>query len=337
MNQTNYKEILAVTRDFLETMDQEKLCELICSTTTRLLGCGSTHLYLVEGEGMILKAAIGIIDVPALSTRDLGEQLLTENGEIVETELSEALQEILTEPTQTDLSKFFPGSRVLATPLTTSYGEIGVLVALDDEQKRTFNGDDQIMMHEIGLSAAQALSVEHIIGERESRDGLTGLYNHLYFKNATEREVARIKRYGGEVALVIIDVDHFKNKNDTYGHLVGDDILKGIARFVAHLTRVTDVAARYGGEEFVVLLVHTSITSAKKYAERLRETVEQMQGWPEKTTVSCGVTSVKADDLPGGSDFGANELIAHADIALYSAKRLGRNKTIVNPVVPTKL
>lgn len=162
--------------------------------------------------------------------------------------------------------------------------------------------------------------------ELASRDGLTGLYNHRFFQEALELELARAQRYGRALALVIFDIDQFKKINDTYGHPSGDVVLACLSKAVQLLVRANDIVARYGGEEFAIVLPETDIEGATILAERVRRVIENMEflvkGTKIKTTVSLGVTSYK----PGARIVEKANLVAVADKALYISKQSGRNK-----------
>jgi diguanylate cyclase (GGDEF)-like protein len=155
-------------------------------------------------------------------------------------------------------------------------------------------------------------------------DGLTQIYNKRYFHETLEREISRSKRYGRELALVIFDIDNFKQKNDTYGHLAGDAILKELAMVVRWKLRREDVFARVGGEEFAILTPEVGMKGVREVAEKVRVVVEATQFKFEKhvipTTVSLGYTV-----WLGGEDT-ADALFQRADQALYAAKQGGRNR-----------
>ncbi|MEK7309004.1 MAG: sensor domain-containing diguanylate cyclase, partial [Nitrospirota bacterium] len=155
-------------------------------------------------------------------------------------------------------------------------------------------------------------------------DGLTGLYNHTEFQHILDLEVQRAKRYGREFSLLMLDIDFFKNFNDTYGHQTGDDILKAISQNIKKEVRVMDVSARYGGEEFAVILPETPLQFGVQVAERLCKTVScqmfHIQGSNVQVTLSIGVASFPADAET------SDDLIKRADQALYLAKNGGRNK-----------
>lgn len=158
-------------------------------------------------------------------------------------------------------------------------------------------------------------------------DGLTRIYNHRFFQEMFEKEYKRSDRYNTVFSLIMLDIDHFKRINDTYGHLCGDEILKGLANVVKSCLRSMDILARYGGEEFVILLPETSGEEAFEAAERIRETVENhvFVGGENglHITVSQGVATYPS---PGIHD--RYDILEKADRALYEAKESGRNKTV---------
>ncbi len=157
-------------------------------------------------------------------------------------------------------------------------------------------------------------------------DDLTGLSNRRYFDNCFEKEFLRAQRYKNKLTLVIFDIDHFKDVNDTHGHQCGDYILKQVAKAALQTFRKTDTVFRFGGEEFAVILTETNINQAIIPLERFRKTIETLATEYQNNiidiTVSIGaceyVDSIKNKD----------ELLRKADEALYEAKNSGRNKTI---------
>ena len=158
-------------------------------------------------------------------------------------------------------------------------------------------------------------------------DGLTRIYNHRFFQELFEKEYKRSDRYNTVFSMIMLDIDLFKNVNDTYGHLCGDEILKGLASLMKGCLRSMDIAARYGGEEFAMLLPETNGPEAVQTAERIRRAVEDHvfvgteQGL--KITVSQGVATYPSPGVHERSD-----IIAKADKALYEAKEAGRNKVV---------
>lgn len=160
-----------------------------------------------------------------------------------------------------------------------------------------------------------------------SHDGLTGVYNRRTFDIILADEFDRASRYGRELSLLVMDIDHFKQVNDTYGHVAGDQILIEFAQEISKQLRGVDLLARYGGEEFVVILPETSMEMALLIAERIRKSIEEQQYQANddiiRITTSAGVCS-----YPDQANT-AEELIHHADSALYEAKQTGRNRVSV--------
>lgn len=162
-------------------------------------------------------------------------------------------------------------------------------------------------------------------------DGLTGLYNHRYFRDRLEEEFDRAVRYRLPLACMLIDVDNFKSVNDTYGHLVGDAVLRDMAAQTLKSVRKNDIVARYGGEELVAILPQTTLEGAIKQALRLREDIAtaRYEGLPSdmSITISIGVGMMAHDTMPD-----CEALIREADIALYEAKEAGRNCVVAEGV-----
>ena len=178
----------------------------------------------------------------------------------------------------------------------------------------------------IGGGSVEAHYHEEIY-QLATHDALTGMYNRRHFMEALEREIARAHRHQRALALCIVDVDLFKPVNDTWGHIAGDEVLRGIAGILRAHVRDEDIAGRIGGEEFAVLLTEGDLSAAIALAERLRGAVAAAHfapgGAPQRLTVSVGVASL-AD-----SDGSRSSLLAKADAALYRAKREGRDRVRV--------
>jgi diguanylate cyclase (GGDEF)-like protein len=154
-------------------------------------------------------------------------------------------------------------------------------------------------------------------------DGLTGLYNRRHLMGTLASEVQRSRRLRRTFSVLLADVDHFKQYNDTTGHLAGDAALVKIAEIFRKTTRAVDCVARYGGEEFVVMLLETTIVTAELVAERIRARVATEDFGTSRITVSIGLAEYpERGDTP-------EELIASADAAMYQAKGAGRNRVVV--------
>jgi len=166
------------------------------------------------------------------------------------------------------------------------------------------------------------------LSEVSSRDGLTGLYNRWYLIEKIDSEINRALRHGSPMSVLMLDLDHFKRINDTWGHSAGDEVLKAIGKLLKDSCRVYDVPGRYGGEEFCIVLPETRMGNTQVVAERIRQRLES-------TEVACGGDSVVVTasigiagmDEPASSEIlSPAALIDRADRALYSAKSRGRNR-----------
>lgn len=165
------------------------------------------------------------------------------------------------------------------------------------------------------------------------RDGLTGLYNHRYFQEILNKELARALRYQSSVSLLMFDIDYFKTVNDRFGHPTGDLVLMNIARVVEKAVRPSDIIARYGGEEFAVILPVTNQAGMKVFAERLRRSVEGIATIAEREEIKVTISVGGACWTPDRPQITKEILIDTADRGLYLSKHNGRNQvTILSPL-----
>jgi len=176
--------------------------------------------------------------------------------------------------------------------------------------------------------------------ETSTRDGLTGVYNRRYFSKKIIADLSFAKRRQIPCTLVILDIDHFKKVNDTYGHRTGDQVLITVTKALGNVIRKEDILARYGGEEFVVIAQGTDMKDGESLGERIQLCVAE-QRIPAlddptkiiKVTVSVGIATV-----PIGASVGSDVLISTADANLFRAKQLGRNQVVTSTVssIPVK-
>lgn len=200
------------------------------------------------------------------------------------------------------------------------------------------------------VSREYSLKIGHLkrLAEYEAvHDGLTCLYTQKYFKESLEKEIERARRYNYPLSLIMCDIDHFKEFNDSYGHIAGDKAIRGVAGIIKNNVRSSDIVARYGGEEFAVLLLETGETAALTIAKRLKSLTaqavdiavrikEKVQKTPiavenaqKEITLSIGIST-----YTGNPDFKAEYFISEADRALYESKTSGRNLiTLFDPVL----
>src|SRR5262245_8254495 len=213
--------------------------------------------------------------------------------------------------------------------LTAMYREMndvvrGLDLGAHDYITKPFNQDELLARVAVMVRVRQA---ENAVRQASYTDELTGLYNRRFLQQRLEEEMHRASRYSLRLACILLDIDHFKAINDTYGHAAGDSVLREVAAIVKRHVRKSDLAIRYGGEEIMLILFEGDKSDAQKVAERIRADVERHRfAWKNHAfgvTISSGVAA-----FPDAGITMPDELIMRADAALYSAKSSGRNMVI---------
>ncbi|MEW6607737.1 MAG: sensor domain-containing diguanylate cyclase [bacterium] len=224
-------------------------------------------------------------------------------------------------------------SSLLSVPLIVNEKPIGVFTCVYSKVME-FKEDEVKFLSLIATRAALSINNAQLHDEIRKlaiTDGLTGLYNYRYFQESLKREIERCKRIKSSLSLLMIDIDHFKDFNDTYGHQEGDILLSRLAMLLNYHIRQTDIIARYGGEEFVIIATDISLGNTFLLGERIRHEIEkglltEEDAYRLKTTlpvtISIGIAVFPADALE------QKELIKCADTALYEAKNTGRNRVV---------
>jgi diguanylate cyclase (GGDEF)-like protein len=204
--------------------------------------------------------------------------------------------------------------------------EIGLLTDTFNEMAMTITLSKAELQYKNKMLNSQNDQLQEMnarLEELSVTDGLTGLYNHRHFWNILDQELARVDRYQGELALILIDLDDFKRVNDQFGHSVGDLLLQSIARILRETVRDTDVVARYGGEEFAILLPETDYDGVESVAEKVRSSVESLRFAVPDTDIELRVTvSIGISVFRGNR----REFFNSADKALYQSKAGGKNR-----------
>jgi len=315
------------------SLNMEAIFSILLDSTKDVVPFNAAALVIKDelSDRIMLKAVRGIeLDMPdmELSPEDSLVNWAMEHARTLYVPRLANLQQGKRTPLLSEKVKVKGMSSVLIIPLLVKNQPMGALM-LAARAHDAFSTYHQRLLEALVNQAAVSFSNAQLFTKLERMavlDGLTGLYNHRYFQEQLERELARAERAGSSLALVIMDIDHFKQVNDTYGHPTGDVVLKHISAIVKGAIRNIDLAARYGGEEFAIVLPEADMSGAAGFAERLRREVEAKTAHTDfgalGVTVSLGVSAYP--------EFGRkrSELIDFADKALYHAKRLGRNRVV---------
>ena len=217
----------------------------------------------------------------------------------------------------------FNTQSLLCVPLIAKGEAIGVINISNKKNNKLFNQKDLEFMTSLSNQAAIAIDNAKLY-ELATKDGLTKLYIYRHFYTLLENEIRRCSRYKHKMSLLMLDIDNFKRVNDTYGHLVGDQILRELSNEISQTVRKIDIPARYGGEEFIVILPETTKEDAVIIAERLRTNISKIQVKAKEDVMISPTTSIGVCQYPmDGED--AKTLINSADTALYHSKNNGKN------------
>ena len=208
-------------------------------------------------------------------------------------------------------------------------------IGIDTSSKIGLTVDEMDFMAVLSYQIAAGIEKTRLFEKTQKMsqfDGLTGLYNHRMFQEKLQQEINRRGRTRRPLSLMMLDIDHFKQFNDDYGHQAGDAVLRQISAVMLHQSRSdsTDVCCRYGGEEFAIIMPDSELHHAVKVAERLRKAIENhsfsIQDRETRVTVSIGLASIS-----GNEDLSPEGLVKKADDALYLSKKNGRNRVSYSP------
>ncbi|MCC7493388.1 MAG: sensor domain-containing diguanylate cyclase [Fimbriimonadaceae bacterium] len=218
-----------------------------------------------------------------------------------------------------------PGRECLCLPLVGSQSRLTALATVERDAGDPLSELDKQVLRVVSTLIAVSFDNARLF-KLATVDGLTELYVRRFFEIRLSEELARVRRHGGTIALLMTDIDRFKLFNDTYGHQQGDRVLRDMARLLKQAVRQSiDVPCRYGGEEFVTILPATDLGGAAEVAERIRTLCEATpfggQDQPLRVTISGGVAAIDQENMVDES-----ELVRRADMALYQAKESGRNR-----------
>jgi len=210
-------------------------------------------------------------------------------------------------------------------PILGPLGLYGIIIVGRKTIEDDYTPEELHFLQQLMSFVSQAIK-NHLHYEHSQRDVKTGLFNHGFFMTRLNEEIARARRVGYASSVIVMDVDKFKNFNDSYGHLAGDQVLEQLAFTIKQAVRNDDIPSRFGGEEFTVLLPNTDKTTTFQIAERLRTSIAALKvPWKvplPQVTISLGVYTFDQK-----SEVDSAEIIRRADQALYNSKERGRNRT----------
>ena len=329
--------ILDITNAISATLDTSKVLKIIVNKVaelTRAIRC--SILLIVRGdEGYVLASH----EDPNIRNLRLDLSKYPEIQEVINTKRPLVIEDMVNHPLLSnvkELIKELKDVSALIVPIVFNDEVLGTLFLRAKRKGRGFTDKEIRFCQIVSNSSYHALKNAQIfektlrekerLGEMAIRDQLTTLYNHNFFYNRLEEEFERAVRYNVSLSVLMMDIDNFKKINDSYGHRMGDVVLKEIARVIKKMVRKSDILARYGGEEFALILPHTGLKGALEEAERIRKVVESHSyagvGLEhERITVSIGAASYPKEGVTNSGD-----LVNFADNALYIAKSEGKNR-----------
>ncbi len=306
--------IVNIFNDLVSEKDYEVLLEKIVNATTKILNTDRTTLFIYDGEKLVSKIAEGIDQEISLKIGEGVAGRCALKREII------TLNEVKSDTGIKILINDYEIKNLICAPIVYKKRLLGVIESFN--KAGSFTSRDKNLISYLADAAAIALNNAQtfLALERLSiTDPLTQLYNRAFFIRSLEKEIIRLNRYNGDLSILFIDVDDFKKLNDTYGHTVGDIVLKEFANIIRSSLRDVDIAARFGGEEFVIMLPNTGREGAYTTAIRLQNILRDTSLAGLTITVSIGISTYS-------EGLNAKSLIDRADKAMYRVKKTEKGK-----------
>lgn len=338
----NGRRLVDILHDVTGDLSSDEIYHILARRVARALSLSRCSVILASPGDRVGVVATAF-DNPALRNYEINLDAYPEIRAALEHGHPVLVEDLHTSPLYADLRKEWaangtqvPIRSVIALPFTLGRVQAGVFFLRRMVNEPPLTNEDVEFADSVIKAAVAAIHRAQLIETTKAdnarlevlahTDSLTMVLNRRALTVRLASELERARRYDSVLTLLMVDLDNFKLVNDTYGHLVGDEVLREVAALLQHAVRTMDVVARYGGEEFVVVLPETSLAGATTFAERLRENVEATGfagsfGEPLKLTASIGVSS-----YPSTAVETVDDLFARADEALYRAKADGRNR-----------
>ena len=311
------------------TLDEQEVSRLILGQLQKVVPFDTGLFFRLRGSDLEVAGALGVPEGTPLTGRrvhiaeyPLGYSVIERREPLIIPRLK-AREMLLPFVSRQPMVSF------LGVPLVFGNTACG-LIALYSAQPSHFSDEEERVAALFANQAAIALENSRLFAEVSrlaNTDSLTGVWNRHHFFEQADKEFRRALRYHRALSVIMFDIDHFKQVNDRYGHLAGDQVLKALSGAVQKTIRDVDLLCRYGGEEFLIVLPETDLEPAREGAERLRREVEELvvqtDAGPVHVTISLGVAALRDESGPN-----LERLISRADDALYAAKAAGRNKVM---------
>ncbi|MEW6515814.1 MAG: diguanylate cyclase [candidate division FCPU426 bacterium] len=323
-----------VSQQVNSSLELKEVLNLVARQAAQSIGLDRGVVWLLSGPVTLeAVAAFGLpakflanlnLDLPAIRDTAL---FRTFSERVSTTILSGQDEELFVQK----LHGYLTPKAMLACPLVFKDESIGLLVVDDTREAHEFLDDEIGLVMSVANHAVMAIENARLfqkVKEQAITDGLTGVYNHRFFQLRFADEFAHCRRYGNDMSLIMMDIDHFKHYNDTYGHVAGDLALKEIANLTRASVRENDLVARYGGEEFAIILPMTNLGGAQVVAERIRQSIQECRFLGDVHMPQVGMTVSLGVASYGQQVQSREELVRQADAALYEAKAQGRNRCI---------
>jgi diguanylate cyclase (GGDEF)-like protein len=313
--------INTIAQQSTAVMELEDLLVRVCAVIQKAFQVSHVSLLLREDGDLVMRAHQGALTPcsPPGGRFPVNQEpwacVISSSGTIIEKDLRG-----MPEP----LRLFRESASRMSIPLISFGQTLGVLT-LHSSQPNAFRENELQSLESVADICANSIQNAHYI-ERVKQlaylDGLTGIFNRRFFELRILEEIERARRYGSGMAVIMADIDQFKQLNDEFGHLLGDEVLRQVSSLFHQQLRKIDVVCRYGGEEFAILLTQITTHQAVAIAEKLRRLVASFQfpGVPRTITISAGVAAFPAHGKT------RDEIVRAADSGLYAAKQAGRNR-----------
>jgi len=332
--------IVDIMHEVTDSLKPDEIYHILARRVARALGISKCSIVLAQ-PGETHGTVVAAFENPMLRNLRVELSRYPEIVKALETGQTVIVEDVTTDPLFEHVRQGWlrdgvavPTLSVVALPFCMREEQTGVLYLRSVLGETALTAESAEFADSVITAAVAALEKAHdfatVAAERErleelaATDALTGCYNRRALIDVLERELDRARRYNLVLALLMVDLDHFKSVNDTRGHLVGDTVLRQLGELLGREVRSVDAVARYGGEEFVIVLPETAAHGAMIFAERMRQRIQQYPfgdaAQPLRVTVSIGVAS-----FPDSKATTPETFLALADSALYRAKADGRN------------